>query len=77
LYVLLLQNLGLYNVLPMLYKIYSGKPFRNTSYLSLCECTELTIPGRHRQNEVEHDGDACGPLPCSIRMATDDIPLIQ
>ena len=75
-YVMTVRALGLTNLLPMLAKIYRGRRFNDTPYLSLRGCRELRIPTRPRQADVEHDGDPCGLLPCTIRLAPDELDLI-
>jgi len=76
-YVLTLRNLNPGNLLPMLYSMYSGRPFSNTEYLFVQTCGSLCIPERHTQFDVESDGDPCGELPCSIHIAKDDLELIH
>ncbi|MBA4409316.1 MAG: diacylglycerol kinase family protein [Bacteroidota bacterium] len=75
-YRLIVQNLNLFCIVPLLRKVYSGKPFINSNYLSLdySQQVQLSSP---QQVEVEADGDPVGFLPCSISFAFDDLDLIS
>ncbi len=76
-YVMVLRDMRLRNLPALLAKIYSGKSFRDTAYLSLGDCASLSVPQHHRPSDVEHDGDPCGHLPCAIEMARDELDLIS
>ena len=69
------QNLNLFRLVPLLRKVYSGKPFKNGNYLSLDYSQQVqlssTVPV-----EVEADGDPVGLLPCGISFAVDNLQLI-
>jgi len=75
-YLMTLRNLTLRTLVPALHRIYRGRPFANTDYLSLRGCHSITIPAGDMQIEVEQDGDPCGHLPCTIEMAKDRLELI-
>ena len=64
-------------ILPgLLYKIYSGRVIKNTSYLTLDFCTTIEISGNGICQEIEFDGDPHGYLPCRIEMAGSYLDLI-
>jgi diacylglycerol kinase family enzyme len=75
-YLLTLRAFRSRELLPMLVKIYRGKRFKDTEYLSLRACRTVSFPRVHRQADIEHDGDPCGSLPCSIELAVDDLDVI-
>lgn len=74
-YRMTVHHLNLFRIVPLLRKVYSGKPFENSDYLSLdySEQIQLSSP---KQVEVEADGDPVGLLPCRISFAVDHLPLI-
>jgi len=74
-YKMTVRKLNLFRVVPLLKKVYSGKPFRNTEYLSLESTTQIEFSSANTV-EVEADGDPVGMLPCAIRFAQDNLPLI-
>ncbi len=74
-YKLTVQNLNLFRIFPLLRKVYSGKPFENSDYLSLSYTRQIQMTST-KLAEVEADGDPVGFLPCSIRFANDDLQLI-
>jgi diacylglycerol kinase family enzyme len=74
-YKLVAQNLNLFRIIPLLRKVYSGKPFENNSYLSISYSRKLCLYST-KQVEVEADGDPVGHLPCTIRFAEDDLQLL-
>lgn len=73
-YRLTVRNLNLFRIAPLLKKVYSGKPFKNTEYLSLESTAQIKLSSSSLV-EVEADGDPVGQLPCHIRFA-DDLLLI-
>lgn len=74
-YKMTVQNLNLLHLGPLLKKVYSGKPFENTNYLSIEPTTQIELTSA-TSVEVEADGDPVGALPCSIRFAQNNLPLI-
>jgi len=75
-YVMTVRNITLRSLLPMLYKVYHGREFENTEYLSMSEAGTMDILGTGMNPEIEYDGDPAGYLPCSIDMASDKLELI-
>jgi len=75
-YRLIVQNLNLFCIVPLLRKVYSGKPFINSNYLSLDYSLQVKLSSP-QQVEVEADGDPVGFLPCRICFAFDDLDLIS
>jgi diacylglycerol kinase family enzyme len=74
-YRLTVQNLNLLRIVPLLRKVYSGKPFANSNYLSLSYTRQIQMTSTESV-EIEADGDPVGFLPCSIRFATNDLHLL-
>ena len=74
-YKMTVRNLNLFRVVPLLRKVYSGKPFENAEYLSLESTTQIELSSANAV-EVEADGDPVGMLPCTIRFAQHNLPLI-
>lgn len=74
-YKLTVQNLKLTRILPLLFKVYSGKSFVNNDYLQLSFTREITLTSP-QHIEIEADGDPIGFLPCTITIAREDLPLI-
>lgn len=74
-YKLTVRNLNLFRIVPLLRKVYSGKPFKNGNYLSLEYSRQVRLYAAEMV-EVEADGDPVGFLPCSISFATDELQLI-
>jgi len=64
------------NIFPLLKKVYSGKPFRNSSYLSIVYCSKIEFYKNDLNPELEFDGDPAGYLPCKIEMANDALDLL-
>lgn len=75
-YVMTVRNITLQTLLPMLYKVYRGREWENTGYLSMSEAGSIDILGTSMNPEIEYDGDPGGYLPCSIDMALDKLELI-
>lgn len=75
-YLMTLRALRLRALPTVLYRIYRGRPFPDSEYLSLRSCRSITIPMAETAVEVEQDGDPCGHLPCSIEIARDRLDLI-
>lgn len=85
-YLLVLRDLTSRTLIPTLRRIYRGKPFANTDTLALEACSEVHVAAvphdgtaMHVQhaNDVEHDGDPCGLLPCSITFSPDLLDLFH
>lgn len=74
-YKLTVRNLNLFRIAPLLKKVYSGKPFKNTKYLSLESTAQIKLSSSSLV-EVEADGDPVGMLPCRICFAQHNLPLI-
>lgn len=68
-------NLSLSKLLPLLRRVYGGKPFQNSDYLSLSNTSHLELSSPV-VIEVEADGDPVGILPCSIGFASDGLELL-
>ena len=60
----------------MLKRIYSGKEFPNSAFLTVDLAKRIEINNESRKSEVEFDGDPAGYLPCSIEMAKDKLPVL-
>lgn len=75
-YMLVARNLKLGNVIGVLNKIYSGKPFKKNEQLSIEHIKEIEIKAGEFNNEVEFDGDPHGLLPCKISLAEDMLEII-
>jgi diacylglycerol kinase family enzyme len=76
-YVMTVRNIALKTLLPMLYKVYRGREYDNTEYLSMSEAGTIHILGPAKNPEIEYDGDPGGYLPCSIDVASDRLELIS
>lgn len=74
-YKMTVRNLNLLRSIPLLKKVYSGNPVKNTEYLSLESTMQIELSSTDAI-EVEADGDPVGMLPCSICFAQDDLTLI-
>lgn len=74
-YRMTVQNLNLFRIIPLLRKVYGGKPFENRDYLSLYYSRQVRLSSTE-QVEVEADGDPVGFLPCRISFTEDDLHLI-
>jgi diacylglycerol kinase family enzyme len=74
-YKLTVQNLSLFRIIPLIRKVYGGKPFKNEDYLSLDYSTLVQLSSTE-QVEVEADGDPVGCLPCRISFATENLELL-
>lgn len=75
-YMLTLRDLRLRTLLPVLRKVYGGRPFANTAELSLRACARFEIARHPTPADVEHDGDACGHIPCAIQLAEEGLELL-
>jgi diacylglycerol kinase family enzyme len=75
-YVMTVRNITLRTLLPMLYKVYRGREYENTDYLSMSEAGTIHVLGPSKNPEIEYDGDPGGYLPCSIDVASDRLELI-
>lgn len=75
-YCMTVKGLKWYNVVPLLRKVYSGKVFANTDYLTVRTCRIVEFHENGRNPEVEFDGDPGGFLPCRIDIASDPLDLI-
>lgn len=76
LYHMTVKKISFANVVPMLRKVYAGKPFSNTGYLSVGWCREAEFRDNKQNPEVEFDGDPAGYLPCRIKLAEEPLDLI-
>jgi len=74
-YRMTVHHLNLFRIVPLLRKVYSGKPFENGKYLSL-EYSQKVQLSSTVPVEVEADGDPVGLLPCGISFAADNLQLI-
>ena len=75
-YVMTVGNITPHTLLPMLYKVYRGREYENTAYLSMSEAARIDVLGNNMNPEIEYDGDPGGYLPCSIDLAPDALELI-
>lgn len=75
-YCLTVTNIKLHNFLPLMRKVYSGRPIFNTAYLSLLWCNRVVFAENAANPEVEFDGDPAGFLPCTIELAPMKLQLI-
>lgn len=75
-YFMKLANLKFGNIPIMLKRIYSGREFSNSTFLSIEYAKRIKISNDLTNSEVEFDGDPVGRLPCSIEMAEDKLPLL-
>jgi diacylglycerol kinase (ATP) len=73
---MVVRNLSARTLPAMLCKVYRGRPFADTDYLSVAACSRIRFAAARRQSDVEQDGDPCGRLPCTIEMAPDALELI-
>jgi diacylglycerol kinase family enzyme len=74
-YRMTVHHLNLFRLVPLLRKVYSGKPFKNGNYLSLDYSQQVQLSST-MPVEVEADGDPVGLLPCGISFAVDNLQLI-
>ncbi len=72
-YCLRLRKVDIWNLLPLIGLLYTGRKLKDSSFAALDYCRYTEIFGR---TEVEFDGDAQGFLPCRIEMAQDRLDLI-
>lgn len=75
-YCMTVKDLKLKQLIPLINKVYAGKPFANTNYLSVAYCSEVKFDFNELNPEVEFDGDPAGYLPCTITLAKDPLDLI-
>jgi diacylglycerol kinase family enzyme len=75
-YLMTVKNLTPGSVIPLLWKVYSGRPFTNGSYLDVAWGRKVIFDGKASDMEVEFDGDPAGYLPCSIGLAKEPLDLI-
>lgn len=75
-YSLTVSKLNLYNTLSVIKRVYSGKEFPNSAFLSMDYLRNIEIYGNYLNPEVEFDGDPAGFLPCKIEIAEDELELI-
>jgi diacylglycerol kinase family enzyme len=75
-YCLTVMGLKPGNIPDLLRQVYSGKPIRNSSYLTLEYCRSIEFHGNYQNPEVELDGDPAGYLPCKIETAIDPLELV-
>ena len=76
LYIISLKNINLWNVIPALRAIYSGKELSNTNYLSFNYAKRIQVLADKINPQIEYDGDPQGFLPCEISIAPDRLELI-
>jgi diacylglycerol kinase (ATP) len=75
-YCLTVSNLTLFNLPTLIKKVYSGKEFSNSHYLSIDYANKIEINGNYQNPEIEIDGDPIGYLPCKIETSIDKLDLI-
>jgi diacylglycerol kinase family enzyme len=75
-YCMTVRDLKWWQVFPLLKKVYSGKPFADSNYLTISWCREVEFGKNDRNPEVEFDGDPAGFLPCKIEIACENLDLI-
>ncbi|MBR9974715.1 MAG: diacylglycerol kinase [Bacteroidetes bacterium] len=75
-YMMTLRDLRAGSLPSVLRKIYSGRPFDDSAELSLRACARIDIPSHPTPADVEHDGDACGHVPCSIERTAEGLELL-
>ena len=75
-YLMKVRSLNLLNLPSLFKKVYSGKQFINTDYLSLNYCNSLEVLSNPKNPEIEMDGDPIGYLPCKIEISNDKLELI-
>ena len=64
------------HILRLLKKVYSGKPFSNSNYLSIVYYSKIEFYKNDLNPELEFDGDPAGYLPCKIEIAKDTLDLL-
>ncbi len=74
-YLLTTKNMTTNHIIPLIYKVYSGKPFQNSSYLQIKFTREVTLSSG-TPIEVEADGDPVGFLPCHITLIPGSLELM-
>jgi diacylglycerol kinase family enzyme len=75
-YLLKAGNVKLKNAPVFLKRIYSGREFTDTDYLSVSYAKKIMIEENNIHPDVEFDGDPAGFLPCTIEFAQDKLPVI-
>jgi diacylglycerol kinase family enzyme len=65
------------NVIGVLKKIYSGKPFKNDDSLWIDYVRTFAVLVNTYNSEVEYDGDPAGYTPCSISFAEEDLGILS
>jgi diacylglycerol kinase family enzyme len=75
-YVLRVQKITLFNVIPALRAIYSGRMISDRDYISVSYASSIEIRKGKINNEIEFDGDPQGFLPCRICSAEDKLEVI-
>lgn len=75
-YILKVSDINLLNILPLIWKVYSGRKFTNTNYLTMNYKSSIEFINSQVITEVEFDGDPAGFIPCKIEIAKDRLPLL-
>jgi len=75
-YLIKAANLRMKNLATFLRRIYSGREFPDTDFLSVSYAKKINIEKNTEHPDVEFDGDPSGLLPCSIEFAQDKLSLI-
>ncbi|MBI4646294.1 MAG: diacylglycerol kinase [Bacteroidia bacterium] len=75
-YCLTVSKLNLFNTFCVIKRVYSGKKFDSSDFLSLEYLKNIEIYGNYLNPEIEFDGDPAGFLPCRIEIAEDELDLI-
>lgn len=75
-YLLKTSNINMKNIIGLLFKVYSGKEFKNTPYISIEYAKNISFSPNRDNPQVEFDGDPAGFLPVTIEIAKDRLPLL-
>ncbi|MGA2298550.1 MAG: diacylglycerol kinase family protein [FCB group bacterium] len=75
-YLLTAAKIRLSNFAKLIYRVYSGKEFKNSEFLFLEYAKKIEIKQNSVHPEIEFDGDPAGYLPCTIEIAKDKLKII-
>lgn len=76
LYLFRVENLSFIKWIRALRAVYSGRPIKNSEYMSLSYAEKIEVAGNFKNPEVEFDGDPAGYLPCEIEAAGQELDIL-
>jgi diacylglycerol kinase family enzyme len=76
LYLVCLRNISWRNLIPAVWSLYSGRPIKNSPYLSMEYAHSVAMRSVGQTVELEFDGDPAGWCPAEFRVAPEPIDLL-